>query len=652
MENHLIIGLGGTGGKIIRSLRKMIYQNLRQEDPESINLRYLYVDSDSSIMNIGDESWKTLGRSVQLPQSSKLLIAGMGLESVIENVNDYPGIKPWIGDRHQWQAILNSSRGAQIAGGQKRRLGRFLFANKVEDFNKQVGKLIREMTDGGQTGTTFHVCCGLAGGTGSGTVVDAVTQIRAAHNLKEDRIFIYALLPERQPNPDWAGPNYHANGYAALAELNALAVGAWAPHDISGRHVTQGAFHTEAERLRLQDPFNGCYVFTDENAAGYRVNVAKELPDVVASFLYHKVITAADIGTSGLSQLARQERFEMMGGAKGVEGEREHEDGPSTRSGRFYTFGIKQLAYPEEEILEYLTFSFAEQAALQLRFNNWSEAVGFTDDPRNQSFDAYIRSKETQNRWRITDAHLTLSEGILTDERENTRWKPLDAEWSNATSSYLLLIQQNESKERWADALAQRLEKRFTDEFRGQGAPAFYLQRARIRKRYLGEIRGLIERELFEAWMTGTQSMQELSQMLSDLRSELDERHRSFDGRLAQQQEIAETYLERARANDAEWAKVGVLGAFVFSKQEKLLKAKAQNLEQHYLARTRIEAFGFAKSLLARAGRRGGRPQRAGRPGRQHAHAGHRPLPRRGRRAPYRRGGQRPHQTSHPVLRS
>ena len=64
MTNHLLIGLGGTGGKIIRSLRKMIYHNLRSENPDNVRLRYLYIDSDDSMMEIDDERWKTLGKSV------------------------------------------------------------------------------------------------------------------------------------------------------------------------------------------------------------------------------------------------------------------------------------------------------------------------------------------------------------------------------------------------------------------------------------------------------------------------------------------------------------------------------------------------------------------------------------------------------------
>jgi len=596
MDNHLIIALGGTGGKMLRSLRRTIYQNLRREEPPTVNIRYLYVDSEDSMMGIEDESWKILGRSVQLSAGSQLLIAGMGLGSVIDNISSYPGIKPWIGDRRQWQGILNSAKGAQIAGGQKRRLGRFLFANKVTQFKNQVDLLVRDMTDRGQTGVTFHVCCGLAGGTGSGTLIDAVCQLRAAYPTRDDRIFVYALLPERQPNPTWAGSNYHANGYAALQELNAIAVGAWHPHDVSGERRVQTGSGEEAAPLKVHDPFNACYLFTDENAAGYRVPVERGLSEVVAAFLYSKVVTGADIGDLG--DIRRQESFEMHGGARGVEGEREFEEGPPTRSGRFFTFGIKQLAYPEEEILEYLTYAFAEQAALQLRFNNWSEGLGYTDSPRIQSFDTYVRSRDTQNAWRITDGHLTLSEGILQDERENARWKPLEADWANAAANFLTFVQEEKNKEQWLDRLTQLFEKRFDTEFRGQGVPTFYTKRKELQGRYVQEIRGLVENQLFEAWLTGTQSMQELSQVLIDLRQELDERRLGMERHVTQHNDIAQAYLERARAADVEYAKINLLTGFL-SKHERLLKAKSVNLEQYYLARTRALAFAFAKSLLA-----------------------------------------------------
>lgn len=59
-SNHFIIGLGGTGGKIIRAYRKTVYQEFRQENPSDTNLAYLYVDSSSEMKGIDDPTWKIL----------------------------------------------------------------------------------------------------------------------------------------------------------------------------------------------------------------------------------------------------------------------------------------------------------------------------------------------------------------------------------------------------------------------------------------------------------------------------------------------------------------------------------------------------------------------------------------------------------------
>src|SRR5437870_7525108 len=134
--NHLIIGLGGTGGKIIRSFRKAIYREFRKETADNINVSYLYVDSSDEMMKLEDPSWKILGTSVQLDRKSQLLIQDANLAARMDNINDYPGIKPWIGDPDQWRDILGSIIGVTL-GGQKRRLGRFLFSCKASDFKNQ-----------------------------------------------------------------------------------------------------------------------------------------------------------------------------------------------------------------------------------------------------------------------------------------------------------------------------------------------------------------------------------------------------------------------------------------------------------------------------------------------------------------------------------
>jgi hypothetical protein len=91
--NHLIIGLGGTGGKIIRALRKTLFQEYRGRRLERVNLGYLYVDSSQEMMGVDDPTWKILGTSVQLDQAQQVLIREANLVTQLENINSFPGIK-------------------------------------------------------------------------------------------------------------------------------------------------------------------------------------------------------------------------------------------------------------------------------------------------------------------------------------------------------------------------------------------------------------------------------------------------------------------------------------------------------------------------------------------------------------------------------
>ena len=85
--NHLVIGLGGTGGKVIRALRKSIFQEFGNESP-GVNLAYLYIDSSEEMMAPDDPSWKTLGTSVQLARRSQLLIQDANLRSRLDNITN------------------------------------------------------------------------------------------------------------------------------------------------------------------------------------------------------------------------------------------------------------------------------------------------------------------------------------------------------------------------------------------------------------------------------------------------------------------------------------------------------------------------------------------------------------------------------------
>lgn len=577
--NHLIIGLGGTGGKIIRAFRKTIYQEFRKENPDGVNIGYLYVDSSTEMMDTDDPSWKILGTSVQLNKKSQLVIQDANLQARLASINDYPGIKPWIGPPEQWKDILGSIIGVTL-GGQKRRLGRFLFASKVADFKKQAQSLVRDLQSTGNPDVTFHVCAGLAGGTGSGSLIDTIAQLRDVYpDSKRYRIIVYTLLPETYPNPNWDTGNYHANGFAALLELNALSVGRYQPVDISG---------VKPDRLQLIDPFNGCYLFTNENDNGLTVDVDKQIPSIVADFLQEKIVA---VGTVNWPVLGRMENAENGDGTP--------EKTPGTnnpeRSKRFLTFGIKRLAIPEEEISEYLTYNFARQAALQLRYNNWSDTNGFTDDPKNVDYHELVRQKETLHKWAMSDDHLTLSTGILPEDANNKRWKPINNEWQDVIPNFKALVHEKR-QDMWLGELQKMCEKRFDQDYRGLGVRNFYRTKLRAKKEHVSEIRRLIEADLFTEWKNGVRSAFEISRLLGALLDFTEERLKGMDDKIVQAKQSEEEASNKVKVNDQEWSHIGLIGKMV-GRPENMLNAQGDALYEQYVYRTRIEAWTFAKQL-------------------------------------------------------
>jgi hypothetical protein len=588
MPNHLVVGLGGNGGKMIRSFRKLIYQNHRVEDPPGVSIRYLYVDSSAEMMGDDDPTWKILGTSVQLRKNSQLHIKGMNLNQVLDNLGDYPGIGPWLGSREQFRTIIMSADAANVVGGQKRRLGRFLFACKAGEFRSQVQALVREMQTGAMVETVFHVCSGLAGGTGSGSIIDVICQIRSLYpDTTRFKIIIYALLPELDPVGQRAGANYHANGYAALLELNALAVGAYQPYDVSG--VNPGRMTT------LSDPFNCCYLFTDENEAGNRVDIDTELPDIVGSFLYQKIV-AVKVNDFTWDSLRRQESFETGTQAKSTENS--PGTGKPERCRLFFSFGVKQIAYPEEEIRELLTYEFARQAALQLRFNNWSDSSGYVEEASNQSFEEFVTQKETLENWRITDEHLCLSLGILPDEIANRRWKSINAYWNELLPNFQSDIRETYAGQEkvWMAKLLQKCEDAYSKNYRELGVPKFYQTKIAGIPGQVREIRRRIETELFADWKNGARSMHDISRLLDALVGSLTQRCAVMDDKTAQSRDNETTSEATIEAYKKEWAGIGAI--HLPGSHNRVFEKQAVALAEYNIHRTRTLGWQHAKKIL------------------------------------------------------
>src|SRR5881396_2576368 len=101
-KNHIIIGLGGTGGNVILAFRKNLWVEHRNLEPRFwdeqaqrwsepvANLGYLYVDSSDIELNQSDGLWQWLGESLALDKAQRLLIRNANMEAALRNLKQNP----------------------------------------------------------------------------------------------------------------------------------------------------------------------------------------------------------------------------------------------------------------------------------------------------------------------------------------------------------------------------------------------------------------------------------------------------------------------------------------------------------------------------------------------------------------------------------
>ena len=596
-ENHIIVGIGGTGGNILKAIRKRLFTEVPSaDDRRNLNLGFVYVDSSQENMKPNDPTWKVLGENSQLGKDSFLFIRGASLGSQLENVENFPGIRSWIGNRKIWDNLVGSV-GDDGAAAQRRRLGRFLFSCAVSDYESVLKNQVAEVRKkSGKTDVTFHIIAGLAGGTGSGSVVDVIAQTRKHYQSNissglKHKIMVYCLVPEQSPLPGWDKGFYHANGYAALQELNALQVKRFVPHDVSGEY--------EYVPLESVDKiFNSCFLFTNANENGITVNTQKDLPEIVSDLLFHYMTLSVDDTTRQFEDAYTLENV--------VDGEKENDEDAKTlelantqrpvRTRRFNAFGIKRIVSPEEEIVEYFTYNFARQSLLQFKYNNWSDDVGYRDQPKNEDYVSFVNDKTTLTGWMLSDAHLALSLPVLQSEKDQ-KWKLFQDDW-NANIPNLANAAWSKDESRAINELAKFCDERFDKNFRKVGVAEFYKIKEQARRDIAKEICDAIQKDLFGQWQTGQKSTYEISRLMDTLISQTELRLKAFDGKLISRNEEIEKLYAMKSQNEQAWASSGII-TDLLGKRKKLFQSQTTLMQQLYIKKTELEGLRFAKKLLA-----------------------------------------------------
>ena len=487
MTNQLIIGLGDNGSKVLRNLRKRIYEEFRIDDLEHVILQECTSD----------------------------------------------------------------------------------------DFVQTLYEVMLKLHDDEEV--SFHICTNLS--DGAGCIIDAITQIRQRFPLFFQmgiyrRIYLYLYLPGQASRN--VGNLIQARSYAALLELNALFI---------------GLYHPKGSDKAFDPSLIYTYIYTNINEPGIILDEMHELPAAVADFIFQAYIANREIWC----KLARM--TEICGF-----GIPEKQDGIIVHSRNFGSFGIAKVAFPEMEIREFITYSYALQAVHQLLCNRWQEDIGYIIWPLEKagvSFADEIRDKKNQEWLMLSDRYLTLECPII-DSPATQRWRLFEETWETCTQAEADDMMATADKKQWLTNFSARCEKYFNHHFRQCGVAEFYKSQQVQRKSYAHTIRRHIEKRLFDKWLYGTGNSQNILEIESYTRlliENCNSRIVGFDTLKTQQEEEQANLNREIVEVTYNWSKMSLLD-IVMHKPQKIFQQFQTMKSKYYTTATYIVAYGYAKELL------------------------------------------------------
>lgn len=610
MANHLFIGLGGTGGKILREMRKRVFEEFDSNTPGTgnVQLEYIYVDSDEKDL-YDDKEWNYLGNDVSLGTRQKVNIHGVG-SGVLASPKTFPGIGAFISDDD-----LKELRSDQVSGiidtgigGQRRRFGRLLLANNVtnspdEGFTAVVRERLLNMRNAGagNADVAIHICAGLAGGTGSSSIVDAVAQIHkiVAGEAGHFDVFLYLYVPENMVSERVDKGFYHANGYAALAELNAIALGKYHPVDISGERDPGSGRVKRLISGGNTKPFKKAYLFSNINEDNHMLQKDDRLPAAIADFLYQKTVASNSIGNQLLRVLDAEN--------SNIAPERDAAGSP-VRARDFVSFGIIRVQYPEAEIKAYATEKTNADTLVGLVYNTWIDRRGFasvSDEVAGIGFSQEVRQPATQERLMLHYDYLTLQRPVA-DFVGTEEWKSYDIYWQTYCTFFGKDVTDNHKNYLdWVPAFNEIVDIEYNANFRGLGVKRFFKTQKEQKevKKYAAVLCKHIENTLFNEWVNGmhgesTASLQKVGLYLAELKTATKERIPSIDKVKSGYVEERDRLIEELKRLAAQLSKTGKIGNYIWDTAKKLFHEYVKKKGELNATETKIEACDFSKLLL------------------------------------------------------
>jgi hypothetical protein len=536
MRNHLFIGLGGQGGRTLAELRRVMAQRAKDTaklQEAGTRWEFLAIDSSTDVRN-DLKCWNYFGTDLSLNPSDWLVLNSVSPEDV-DALALRADVAPWIGKPDQIKAFLKGNR---IEGAnQRRRFGRLLFAHNASSIRHALfGQKVAALIDAGHQQCAFHIFASLAGGTGSGCIVDLVTTIRAEFPNPDMAngypIFLYVYVTHNDGKASDVG-YFYQNQFAALRDLNALICNRLTPH-LLGVQVAGQVYAGN-------DPSAQVVLTNSLNRANMGVQLATQIR-VVAESCFERIYawTAGQMAPETQRAITGQDRVANFPGEP---------LGHPERSYRFAGFGMRRWEVPNAKIEELLALDLLSSSLRQMLFNHWQASEGYID-----TLPAMPRAMAE-----VCSANLEKvgKEYLLVQEHSST----LAVELRQETGQLVEGLLRQTGGDYDLDALEPAIRDYFEQTFRGGGVSSYFQSLTLAQGLQLSEAIDRIDKALTSFWMDPAKPLAlaylpDLIEMLATaLRGKLEgAADLSADG---------ERLARRRAARKVEWEKITPLSALV-----------------------------------------------------------------------------------------
>lgn len=436
----LLIGLGGTGSKIVCRVANMVSPELKD--------RIGYAAFDTDINELRDI------------QASNPLIATIQTSTKL-SVGEYLNIDTHA--RDDWfpvNAILNSKTLTEGAG-QVRAISRLALDTAIRSGNMDklhaaVENLYKVEAGGTEQALRVVIVSSLAGGTGSGLILPValylknflMTRFRQSANIVRGffilpEVFFEVIRGQSERN------NLMCNAYAAVRELDAFLMkgdGTLPPKYDKSVKIDFPRVGTDAyDEYRIR-PYDFCFLFDAQNTDGRKLNNFNQYLDHAANCIYSQSIGPMNKRSNSSEDNTIRELCAQRG------------------RNRYAGAGCSMLVYPVEDVKEYIALKWAEQtvSAQWLKFDRiylgklkeWQkqrsqgivvQEIGAADD--------YIQTVETLDSQKDPFAISILAQCSEYDETGLNRTTSKAKQYISALFSY---VKSQSNLECDARAVAQR----------------------------------------------------------------------------------------------------------------------------------------------------------------------------------------------------